>query len=54
VAIIGNEAEVERQLRGLASAGATDFMAGMFPVGDDAQASLGRTQALLKSLVGKI
>ncbi len=54
VAIIGNEAEVERQVRGLASAGATDFLAAMFPVGDDVQASLARTQALLKRLVGKV
>jgi alkanesulfonate monooxygenase SsuD/methylene tetrahydromethanopterin reductase-like flavin-dependent oxidoreductase (luciferase family) len=54
VAIVGNEAEVEKQLRGLASAGATDFLGGMFPVGDDVLASLSRTRALLKSLVGKI
>jgi alkanesulfonate monooxygenase SsuD/methylene tetrahydromethanopterin reductase-like flavin-dependent oxidoreductase (luciferase family) len=54
VAIVGDEASVERQLRALASAGATDFFAPMFPVGDDAQASLARTRALLKSLVGKI
>ncbi len=54
VAIAGNEAEVERQLRSLAAKGATDYLAGMFPVGDDARASLARTQALLTSLVGKI
>ena len=54
VAIVGNEAEVERQLRWLASAGANDFLAGMFPVGDDAQASLDRTRTLLKGLVGKV
>jgi 5,10-methylenetetrahydromethanopterin reductase len=54
VAVVGNENEVEQQLRSIASAGATDFLAGMFPVGDDAQASLGRTRALLKDLVGKI
>jgi F420-dependent oxidoreductase-like protein len=54
VAIIGKESDVEAQLRDLASAGATDFLAGMFPVGDDAQASLGRTRTLLKSLVGKL
>ena len=41
VAVVGKENEVERQLRDLASAGATDFLAGMFPVGDDIQASLG-------------
>ena len=54
VAIVGRENEVEQQLRDLASAGATDFLAGMFPVGDDVQASLGRTRTLLKGLVGKL
>ncbi|MDO8617098.1 MAG: TIGR03564 family F420-dependent LLM class oxidoreductase [Dehalococcoidia bacterium] len=54
VAIVGSEKDVERQLRGLAAAGATEFMAGMFPVGDDAPASLARTRALLRSLVGKL
>jgi F420-dependent oxidoreductase-like protein len=54
VALIGNEAAVEKQLRGIASAGATDFLAGAFPVGDDAPASLARTRALLKSLIGKL
>ena len=54
VAIVGTESEVEKQLRDLASAGATDFLAGMFPVGDDIQASLGRTRTLLKGLVGKV
>jgi F420-dependent oxidoreductase-like protein len=54
VAIVGNESQVEQQLRDLASAGATDFLAGMFPVGDDAPASLTRTRSLLRSLIGKI
>jgi F420-dependent oxidoreductase-like protein len=54
VAIIGNEAEVERQLRDLASAGATDYLAGMFPVGDDPHTSLKRTRECLKGLVGRI
>ena len=54
VAIVGTESEVEQQLRDIASAGATDFLAGMFPVGDDVQASLGRTRTLLKRLVGKL
>lgn len=57
VAIIGDEAEVEARLRGLASAGATDFLASIFPVGstaDDADASMARTRELLKSLIGKI
>ena len=54
VAIIGDEAEVEARLRGLASAGATDFLASIFPSGDDADASMARTRELLKSLIGKI
>jgi alkanesulfonate monooxygenase SsuD/methylene tetrahydromethanopterin reductase-like flavin-dependent oxidoreductase (luciferase family) len=54
VAIVGNEAEVAQQIRGIASAGATDFMAPMVPVGADAEASLARTRSLLKSLVGKV
>jgi len=54
VALVGTEAEVEQQLRGLASAGATEFLAGMFPVGDDAGASLARTRACLQGLAGKI
>ncbi len=54
VAIVGNESEVEKQLRNLASTGATDFLAGSFPVGDDPQAALSRTRALLMTLVGKI
>jgi len=54
VAIVGNEAQVERQLRDLAAAGATDFLAGMFTVGDDPKASLQRTTECLRALVGRI
>ena len=54
VCIVGNEAEVERQIRNLAGAGATELIASVLPVGDDATASVGRTRALLKGLVGKI
>jgi F420-dependent oxidoreductase-like protein len=54
VAIVGNEKEVEQQLRDLASAGATDFAAAIFPVGDDAASSMVRTRELVKSLIGKI
>jgi F420-dependent oxidoreductase-like protein len=54
VIITGDEAAVERQVRELASVGATDFMAAPFPVGEDARASLSRTQGLLGSLVGKV
>jgi hypothetical protein len=54
VAIVGNEAEVEKQLRNLASTGATDLIAPIFPAGANAGESLARTRALLKSLIGKI
>ena len=54
VAIIGNEAEVEDQLKALSSAGATDFLASIFPVGPDADASVARTRELLKSLAGRV
>jgi 5,10-methylenetetrahydromethanopterin reductase len=52
VAVIGNEAAVTRQLRALARAGATDFLAAIFPVGDDAAGSRARTWDLLRSLQG--
>lgn len=54
VALVGNEADVERQIRAIADTGATDFVAWTYPVGDDAEASLDRTWALLKGLVGKV
>ncbi len=50
VAVIGNESEVERHLQALADAGATDFLASIFPVGDDAPASEARTRSFLKGL----
>ena len=54
VALIGNEEEVADQVREYAAAGATDFLASIFPEGDDEDASLARSMALLKSLVGKV
>jgi F420-dependent oxidoreductase-like protein len=51
---VGDEAAVEKRLREIASAGATELMAAPFPVGEDARGSLERTRALLKSLVGKV
>jgi len=54
LALVGDEAAVERQIRALASAGVTDFFGAMFPAGDDAHASLARTRALLQSLAGKV
>ena len=54
VAIIGDEAEAEARLRALAAAGATDFLASIFPTWDDPESSAARTRALLKSLIGKV
>jgi F420-dependent oxidoreductase-like protein len=54
VAIVGDEAAVERQIRAVASAGATDFDAAIFPADADAGGSIARTRALLKSLIGKV
>ena len=54
VALIGNEAEVERQIRTLADAGATDLVAAIFSGDADEEASLARTRALLKTLIGKV
>ena len=54
IAIVGNEQEVERKLRAVADAGATELLATIFPVGDNAAASVARTRALLKSLLGKM
>ncbi len=48
VAVIGNDGEVTRQLQALARAGATDFLAAMFPVGIDVAGSWARTWALLQ------
>jgi len=53
VVLIGNEDEVAEQLKAYADAGATDFLASVFPVGKDEDASLARSNDLLKSLVGK-
>ncbi len=54
VAVIGTEAEVESQIRTIASAGTTDFIAALFPTGADPDASMKRTRTLLKSLIGKV
>jgi len=50
-AIVGDEAAVRSQLQSLIDAGATDIWAAVFPVGDDAKASLQRTRELLMELV---
>jgi alkanesulfonate monooxygenase SsuD/methylene tetrahydromethanopterin reductase-like flavin-dependent oxidoreductase (luciferase family) len=54
VAIVGNEAEVERQLRAMAGTGCTDLVAAVFPAQEDAGASIVRTWSLLKGLVGRL
>ena len=54
VAIVGDEASVETQLRALASVGVTDLVAPIYGTGEDRDASVARTRALLKSLVGKV
>ena len=53
VAIIGNEIEVENQLKSLSDSGATDFLAAIFTP-DDSNDSYNRTKDLLGGLVGKI
>jgi len=54
MAVIGDEAEVEEKLRGFAAAGATEIAAQIYPVGLDPVASVARSRALLKHLVGRI
>lgn len=54
VALVGNESEIEHQLRTIASAGATDLLASIVPVGEDPEVSISRTREFLKSMVGKI
>ena len=54
VAVIGNESQVEQQLRAFASAGATEFIASVLPVDGESDESIDRTKRLLSSLVGKI
>ena len=54
VAVIGTEAEVESQIRAIAAAGTTDFIAALFPTDGDPDVSMTRTRTLLKNLVGKV
>ncbi len=54
VAIVGNEAEVERKLRDVAAAGATEFIAAPFPADGAPGESMSRTLGLLSQLVGKV
>lgn len=52
VAIIGDEVQVEKQLRDLASAGVTDFNASLFEIADDSGARA-RTYQFLANLAKK-
>lgn len=54
VLVCGNEDQVADQLRAFAAAGATEFNANPFVVGENAAASAQRTRELLKSLVGAL
>ena len=54
VVATGNEAQVERWVRDFADAGATDFLASIFPVGEEIPPQESRAWALLKSLNGKV
>ena len=54
VAVVGDEASVERQIRAFGDAGATDFIGSVMPVGDDAGQSMLRTRSLLKSVAGRM
>ncbi|MGH9281333.1 MAG: TIGR03564 family F420-dependent LLM class oxidoreductase [Acidimicrobiales bacterium] len=49
LALVGSEAEVERQLAGYAEAGATELWPVAFPVGPDPDASLRRTREFLRA-----
>lgn len=53
VAVIGNEASVQRQLEAFASGGATDFVGNIFDVPGEPESGQ-RAYEALKSLVGKI
>ena len=51
IAVVGNEQEVESELRSYFSAGATEVLASVFPAGDDSRGSFARTNELLKGLL---
>ena len=54
VTVIGNEVQVEHQLRDFAIAGATEFVTSILPVSGDCQASVVRTMEFLKSMLGRV
>lgn len=51
IAVVGNENEVEAELRAYFDAGATEVLASVFPAGDDSRGSFARTNNLLKGLL---
>ena len=51
IAVVGNESEVEAELRAYINAGATEVLASVFPAGDDSRSSFARTNELLKGLL---
>ena len=53
VAVIGNEASIQRQLEAFAEGGATDFVGNIFEVSGEPE-SAQRAYEALKSLVGKV
>ena len=54
MALSGDESEVVAQLRFLADVGATDFLASIFPAGEDEVASLIRTAACYRAWSGRL
>jgi 5,10-methylenetetrahydromethanopterin reductase len=50
LAVVGSEADVEKQLRSYADIGVTDLWPAVYPVGADHAASVGRTRELLSRL----
>lgn len=50
LAIVGTQSQVEDQFRRYADAGVSELWAAVYPVGDDAAASIGRTHAVLSGL----
>jgi len=54
LAVVGTESEVEKRLRRYADVGATELWPTVFPVGDDAEASVLRTRSLLGELAPEL
>ena len=50
LAVVGHESDVDKQLRRYADVGVTELWPVPYPIGDDADASLRRTRALLAGL----